>query len=118
MSGSLPQTSGACSSTAAPETRLGCQQGARIGVGSHGRIGTTWRDLRRSVLGTSRSGNRHSGNHGAVTDPLKHVDVIAQLAKEHGFTVGAAESLTGGAVSSALARGSQAAMWFHGGIVS
>jgi nicotinamide-nucleotide amidase len=59
-----------------------------------------------------------SGKHGAVTDPLKHVAAIADLAKEHGFTVGAAESLTGGAVSSALARGAQAAMWFHGGIVS
>ena len=53
-----------------------------------------------------------------MTDPLKHVDAIAELANEHGFTVGAAESLTGGAVSSALARGTQAAMWFHGGVVS
>src|SRR4051794_32688644 len=47
-----------------------------------------------------------TGEHHAVTDPLKHVDAIAALAREHGFTVGAAESLTGGAVSSALARGS------------
>jgi nicotinamide-nucleotide amidase len=53
-----------------------------------------------------------------VTDPTKHVADIAELAAEHGFTLGAAESLTGGAVASALARGSQAATWFHGGVVS
>ncbi len=53
-----------------------------------------------------------------VSDPTKHVESIAELAKEHGFTVGAAESLTGGAVSSALARGSGAADWYHGCVVS
>ena len=53
-----------------------------------------------------------------MTDPTKHVDDIAELAQEHGFTLGAAESLTGGAVASALARGSGAATWFHGGVVS
>lgn len=51
-------------------------------------------------------------------DPTKHVDAIAQLAKDHGFRVGAAESLTGGAVSSALARGEGAADWYHGCVVS
>lgn len=53
-----------------------------------------------------------------VTDPTKHVEDIADLARQHGLTVGAAESLTGGAVSSALAMGSAAAEWFHGGVVS
>jgi nicotinamide-nucleotide amidase len=52
------------------------------------------------------------------TDPTKHVDDIAQLAKDHGFRVGAAESLTGGAVSSALAMGEEAAEWYHGCVVS
>ncbi len=53
-----------------------------------------------------------------MSDPTKHVDSIAELAKERGFTVGAAESLTGGAVSSALAMGSEAANWYHGCVVS
>jgi nicotinamide-nucleotide amidase len=53
-----------------------------------------------------------------MSDPTKHVESIAELAKEHGFTVGAAESLTGGAVSSALAMGSEAANWYHGCVVS
>ena len=52
------------------------------------------------------------------TDPTKHVDDIARLAKERGFRVGAAESLTGGAVSSALAMGEEAAEWYHGCVVS
>jgi nicotinamide-nucleotide amidase len=52
------------------------------------------------------------------TDPTKHVDDIAELAKQHGFRVGAAESLTGGAVSSALAMGEEAAEWYHGCVVS
>jgi nicotinamide-nucleotide amidase len=53
-----------------------------------------------------------------MSDPTKHVESIAELAKERGFTVGAAESLTGGAVSSALAMGSEAADWYHGCVVS
>ena len=52
------------------------------------------------------------------TDPTKHVDDIAQLAKDHGFRVGAAESLSGGAVSSALAWGEEAAEWYHGCVVA
>ncbi|CAA9385752.1 MAG: hypothetical protein AVDCRST_MAG47-2531 [uncultured Nocardioidaceae bacterium] len=51
-------------------------------------------------------------------DPTKHVNEIAELANQHGFRVGAAESLTGGAVSSALARGEGAADWYHGSVVS
>lgn len=53
-----------------------------------------------------------------MSDPTKHVEAIADLAKGHGFRVGAAESLTGGAVSSALAMGSEAASWYHGCVVS
>lgn len=56
--------------------------------------------------------------HVPDTDPTKHVDDIAELAKKHGFRVGAAESLTGGAVSSALAMGANAADWYHGCVVS
>jgi nicotinamide-nucleotide amidase len=57
-------------------------------------------------------------NMGGMSDPTRHVDDIAELAKKHGFRVGAAESLTGGAVSSALAIGPEAAEWFHGCVVS
>ncbi len=53
-----------------------------------------------------------------MPDPLKDVETIAELAKSAGLTVGAAESLTGGAVSSALARGSGAADWYRGCLVS
>ena len=53
-----------------------------------------------------------------MPDPLKDVDTIAELARDGGLTVGAAESLTGGAVSSALARGSGAADWYRGCLVS
>lgn len=53
-----------------------------------------------------------------MADPTAPVTDIAELAKEHGFKVGAAESLTGGAVSSALAQGEGAADWYHGTIVS
>jgi nicotinamide-nucleotide amidase len=53
-----------------------------------------------------------------MSEPTKHVEDIAELAKEHGFRIGAAESLTGGAVSSALAMGSGAADWYHGCVVS
>jgi nicotinamide-nucleotide amidase len=54
----------------------------------------------------------------AMSDPTRYVEDIAELAKEHGFRIGAAESLTGGAVSSALAMGSQAADWYYGCVVS
>jgi len=53
-----------------------------------------------------------------MPDPLKDVETIAELANGAGVTVGAAESLTGGAVSSALARGSGAADWYRGCLVS
>ena len=53
-----------------------------------------------------------------MADPTKDVQTIAELAKSADLTVGAAESLTGGAVSSALARGSEAAGWYRGCLVS
>ena len=53
-----------------------------------------------------------------MTDPTAPVKDIAQLAQQHGFKVGAAESLTGGAISSALAQGEGAADWYHGTVVS
>jgi nicotinamide-nucleotide amidase len=53
-----------------------------------------------------------------MPDPLKDVETIAELVKDARLTVGAAESLTGGAVSSALARGSGAADWYRGCLVS
>jgi nicotinamide-nucleotide amidase len=56
--------------------------------------------------------------HVPNNDPTRHVEDIAKLAKDHGFRVGAAESLTGGAVSSALAMGKGAAEWYHGCVVS
>ena len=43
---------------------------------------------------------------------------IASLATERGLSVGAAESLTGGAVSSALAAAPEASTWFHGCVVA
>src|SRR3954471_9164997 len=54
----------------------------------------------------------------AQPDPLRHVDAIAERVKEQGLTIGAAESLTGGAVSSALARGAGAADWYAGSLVA
>lgn len=43
---------------------------------------------------------------------------IAAIATEQGLTIGAAESLTGGAVSSALAAAPQASTWYHGCVVA
>lgn len=55
---------------------------------------------------------------GAMADPTRHVDEISDLAQRHGFRVGAAESLTAGAVSSALGRGPMAAEWYAGTVVA
>ena len=43
---------------------------------------------------------------------------IAELAASRGLWVAAAESLTGGAVSSALAAAPGASDWYHGGVVA
>ncbi|MFD0807018.1 CinA family protein [Nocardioides caeni] len=46
------------------------------------------------------------------------VEQIASIAAERSLTVACAESLTAGAIASALARGEGAASWFAGGVVS
>jgi nicotinamide-nucleotide amidase len=46
------------------------------------------------------------------------VDRIAQLAREHGIRVAAAESLTAGALMSSLGAGEGAGEWFAGGVVA
>lgn len=43
---------------------------------------------------------------------------IAEIARQRDITVGVAESLTGGLVSSALARAEGASEWFDGGVVA
>lgn len=43
---------------------------------------------------------------------------IADIVTHRGLSVGAAESLTGGALSSALAAAPDASRWFHGGVVA
>ena len=43
---------------------------------------------------------------------------VAALSEEKGLTAGVAESLTSGAVSSALGAAPQAANWFRGGVVA
>jgi nicotinamide-nucleotide amidase len=53
-----------------------------------------------------------------MPEPTKHVDAIAALAAKNDFAIGVAESLTGGAVASALAQGPDAAQWFRGGVVA
>lgn len=53
------------------------------------------------------------------TDPIDEVaGQLAALAKRHGWTVAAAESLTSGAVASALGRAPDASDWFAGGVVA
>jgi nicotinamide-nucleotide amidase len=59
-----------------------------------------------------------SGNMSGMSEPARHVESIAALARELGLRVGAAESLTGGAVSSALARGPEAGEWYSGAVVA
>ena len=43
---------------------------------------------------------------------------VAELAVQHGITVAAAESLTGGQVSTALAAAEQASTWYRGAVVA
>ncbi|MEI5583700.1 MULTISPECIES: CinA family protein [unclassified Agromyces] len=45
-------------------------------------------------------------------------DEIGRLARDRSATVAAAESLTSGAIASALGRGEQASEWFAGGVVA
>ena len=58
-------------------------------------------------------------DHSSGTNDRDHlVEKIAAYATERSLTVACAESLTGGAIASALARGNAADTWFAGGIVS
>ena len=49
---------------------------------------------------------------------FERVEALAEIAQAKKLRIGAAESLTGGAVTSALAMGPAAADWFQGGIVA
>ena len=53
-----------------------------------------------------------------MSELTSNAGAISDLAGEHGFRVGAAESLTGGAVSSALAAAPGAGEWYRGGVVA
>jgi nicotinamide-nucleotide amidase len=57
-----------------------------------------------------------------VSDADQHqneiVDQISRIARARALSVGIAESLTGGAVSTALARGDHAADWYRGSLVA
>lgn len=53
-----------------------------------------------------------------MNDHEDYVAQLAALAQEHGLAIGAAESLTGGAITSALAAGPSAAQWCRGGVVA
>lgn len=57
-----------------------------------------------------------AGDPPAAEDELGRA--ISQAALEAGLTVGVAESLTGGMVSSLLAKAPDAARWFRGGVVA
>lgn len=45
-------------------------------------------------------------------------DEIGRLARDRSVTIAAAESLTSGAIASALGRGDEASDWFAGGVVA
>jgi len=45
-------------------------------------------------------------------------DQIAALAREHGYTVAVAESLTGGSLAAELAAADDSSEWFAGGVVA
>lgn len=57
-----------------------------------------------------------------MTEPINRLDElvtqISALASHSALTVGVAESLTGGQISSALANGKDAAQWFRGSLVA
>lgn len=53
-----------------------------------------------------------------MTSSAEIAERIAQIAQARGLTIGAAESLTGGALSSALAAAPGAGDWFHGSVVA
>src|SRR3954449_13010875 len=53
-----------------------------------------------------------------MADPTDRVKDIAERVRDLGVKIAAAESLTGGAVSSALAAGPEAANWYAGALVA
>lgn len=56
-----------------------------------------------------------------MSDPgRRQRDLVEQIAAlaDDGRTLGVAESLTGGQISAALARGENASSWFHGSVVA
>src|SRR3954447_26672150 len=53
-----------------------------------------------------------------MADPSEHVGDIADRVRSLGLKIAAAESLTGGAVSSALAAGPEAANWYAGAVIA
>ena len=53
--------------------------------------------------------------HDTQHDYTQQVEEISAIAQERGFKVGAAESLTGGAITSALAAGAGAGGWVRRG---
>ena len=53
-----------------------------------------------------------------VTEQQALAEKVAELAGRAGFTVGAAESLTGGRISSALGAAPAAADWYRGAVVA
>src|SRR5690606_26026329 len=82
--------------------------------------------------GSPRAGSRPSAGHraarpaghpartydDAMTSSADLAEQIADLAGSRGLTVAAAESLTGGAVSSALAAAPEASDWYRGCVVA
>lgn len=73
-----------------------------------------------AVLPPQACGGRRGevGHDAGMSGPTELVNEIAEPAQQHGFAIGAAESLTGGAISSALAQGAAASQWYHGCVVS
>jgi nicotinamide-nucleotide amidase len=63
---------------------------------------------------------RPAGQNGRMADDDLQTltDEIGRLARERSVAVAAAESLTSGAIASALGRGDQASEWFAGGVVA
>lgn len=53
-----------------------------------------------------------------MDDNADQVEAIASLARQHGFGIGVAESLTSGQVAADLGAGPEAASWFRGGLVA